>query len=200
MPMEWIDYASIHFLFKSECIIYFPRRCFDINNKDLLINEQIRDKEVRVIDENGVQLGIMSVKEALRIAEEKKLDLVKIAPHANPPVCKIMDYGKYKFELAKKEREAKKNQRVINVKEIRLTTTIEDHDFNVKVKNAIRFLQDGDKVKVSIRFRGREVLHPEIGEEIINKFIEMVKDYGIVEKKPKLDGKNLTAVIAPKQQ
>mgnify|MGYP000497745988 CR=1 FL=1 len=200
MPMEWIDYASIHFLFKSECIIYFPRRCFDINNKDLLVNEQIRDKEVRVIDENGVQLGIMSVKEALRIAEEKKLDLVKIAPHANPPVCKIMDYGKYKFELAKKEREAKKNQRVINVKEIRLTTTIEDHDFNVKVKNAIRFLQDGDKVKVSIRFRGREVLHPEIGEEIINKFIEMVKDYGLVEKKPKLDGKNLTAVIAPKQQ
>jgi len=200
VPMEWIDYASIHFLFKSECIIYFPRRCFDINNKDLLVNEQIRDKEVRVIDENGVQLGIMSVKEALRIAEEKKLDLVKIAPHANPPVCKIMDYGKYKFELAKKEREAKKNQRVINVKEIRLTTTIEDHDFNVKVKNAIRFLQDGDKVKVSIRFRGREVLHPEIGEEIINKFIEMVKDYGLVEKKPKLDGKNLTAVIAPKQQ
>ncbi len=200
MPMEWIDYASIHFLFKSECIIYFPRRCFDINNKDLLINEQIRDKEVRVIDENGVQLGIMSVKEALRIAEEKKLDLVKIAPHANPPVCKIMDYGKYKFELAKKEKEAKKNQKVINVKEVRLTTTIEDHDFNVKVKNAIRFLQDGDKVKVSIRFRGREVLHPEIGEEIINKFIEMVKDYGIVEKKPKLDGKNLTAVIAPKQQ
>ena len=200
MPMEWIDYASIHFLFKSECIIYFSRRCFNINNKDLLINEQIRDKEVRVIDENGVQLGIMSVKEALRIAEETTLDLVKIAPHANPPVCKIMDYGKYKFELAKKEKEAKKNQKVINVKEVRLTTTIEDHDFNVKVKNAIRFLQDGDKVKVSIRFRGREVLHPEIGEEIINKFIEMVKDYGIVEKKPKLDGKNLTAVIAPKQQ
>uniref|UniRef100_A0A7C5Z6Q9 Translation initiation factor IF-3 n=1 Tax=Caldicellulosiruptor owensensis TaxID=55205 RepID=A0A7C5Z6Q9_9FIRM len=171
-----------------------------MNNKDLLINEQIRDKEVRVIDENGVQLGIMSIKEALRIAEEKKLDLVKIAPHANPPVCKIMDYGKYKFELAKKEKEAKKNQKVINVKEIRLTTTIEEHDFNVKVKNAIRFLQDGDKVKVSIRFRGREVLHPEIGEEIINKFIEKIKEYGVVEKKPKLDGKNLTAVIAPKQQ
>lgn len=155
---------------------------------------------MRVIDENGVQLGIMSAKEALKIAEEKKLDLVKIAPQANPPVCKIMDYGKYKFELAKKEKEAKKNQKVISVKEIRLTTTIEDHDFNVKVKNATRFLQDGDKVKVSIRFRGREVLHPEIGEELINKFIDTVKDYGVIEKKPKLDGKNLTAVIAPKQQ
>ncbi len=187
-------------MFKSEWSIYFFGRCSNINNRDLPINEQIRDKEVRVIDENGVQLGIMSIKEALRIAEEKKLDLVKIAPHANPPVCKIMDYGKYKFELAKKEKEAKKNQKVINVKEVRLTTTIEDHDFNVKVKNAIRFLQDGDKVKVSIRFRGREILHPEIGEEIINKFIEMVKDYGVVEKKPKLDGKNITAIIAPKQQ
>jgi len=190
---KWIDYAFYPLLF-----LYFLRRCFNINNKELLINEQIKDKEVRVIDENGVQLGIMSAKEALKIAEEKKLDLVKIAPQAVPPVCKIMDYGKYKFELAKKEKEAKKNQKVINVKEIRLTTTIEEHDFNVKVKNAIRFLQDGDKVKVTVRFRGRELMHAELGEELLNKFGSMIEQYGLIEKKPKLEGRNMSIVVSPK--
>ncbi|MEZ0536175.1 translation initiation factor IF-3 [Caldicellulosiruptoraceae bacterium PP1] len=164
-----------------------------------MINEQIKDKEVRVIDENGAQLGIMNIKDALKAAEERKLDLVKIAPQAVPPVCKIMDYGKYKFELSKKEKEARKNQRIINVKEIRLTTTIEDHDFNVKAKNAIKFLQDGDKVKVTIRFRGREVQHAELGEELLEKFAKLIENHGTIEKKPKLEGKNMSMIIIPKQ-
>lgn len=171
----------------------------NINNKELLINEEIKDKEVRVIDENGAQLGIMNIKDALKAAEERKLDLVKIAPQAVPPVCKIMDYGKYKFELSKKEKEARKNQRIISVKEIRLTTTIEDHDFNVKAKNAIKFLQDGDKVKVTIRFRGREVQHAELGEELLEKFAKLIESHGIIEKKPKLEGKNMSMIIIPKQ-
>lgn len=169
------------------------------SNKDLQINEEIRDKEVRVIDANGEQLGIMSSRQALELASERQLDLVKIAPQAKPPVCRIMDYGKFKFEQSKKEKEARKNQKVINIKEIRFSPTIEDHDLNFKAKNAQKFLQDGDKVKVTIRFRGREVDHVAFGEKALGRFYDIVKDYCVVEKPAKLEGRNMTMVLAPKQ-
>jgi len=144
-------------------------------------------------------LGIFSAKEAQKIANSKNLDLVKIAPQANPPVCKIMDYGKYMFELAKKEKEAKKNQKVINVKEVRMKPTTEEHDFNFKVKNAYKFLKDGDKVKVSIRFSGRQLNYTSLGKEVLEKFAQALEEVGIVEKKPKLEGKSMVMVINPKQ-
>ncbi|MCX7842710.1 MAG: translation initiation factor IF-3 [Clostridia bacterium] len=164
-----------------------------------MINEEIRDKEVRLIDSDGTMLGIMSAKEAQKLANSKNLDLVKIAPQAAPPVCKIMDYGKYMFELAKKEKEARKNQKIISIKEVRLSPTIEDHDFGFKVKNAYKFLKDGDKVKVSIKFRGREMNYTSLGEEVLTKFAESVKDVGLVEKKPKLEGKNMIMILNPVQ-
>ncbi len=148
-----------------------------ISNKELLINEEIKDKDVRVIDSDGGQLGIISTKEAMRIATERNLDLVKIAPQATPPVCRIMDYGKYKFEQAKREKEAKKNQKVIEIKEIRLSLNIDTHDFNTKLNHAIKFLSQGNKVKVSIRFRGREMAHPQIGQTIMARFAESCYDY-----------------------
>lgn len=162
-----------------------------------MINEEIRDKEVRLIDVDGSMLGIMSAKDAQRLANQKNLDLVKISPNANPPVCKIMDYGKHLFELAKKEKEAKKNQKVINVKEVRLSPTIEEHDFDFKLKNAYRFLKDGDKVKVSVRFRGREMNHTSIGAEVLEKFADGIKEVGAVEKKPKLEGKSMIMILNP---
>lgn len=140
----------------------------------------------------------MSSKKALEIAEERKLDLVMIAPNAKPPVCRIMDYGKYKYELAKREKEAKKNQKIITIKEIRLTPSIEANDLNVKAKRAIEFLKDGDKVKVTVRFRGRELGHTEKGEEVINKFIELISDYGVIDKQPKIEGKNMVVILNPK--
>jgi translation initiation factor IF-3 len=165
-----------------------------------MINEEIRDREVRVVDSNGEQLGIMPIKQALQLADQKQLDLVKIAPQAKPPVCKIMDYGKYKFQLNKKEKEAKKNQRVINIKEIRLSGSIEDHDLGVKAKNAIKFLKSGDKVKVTIRFRGREMRHTEIGYGVMDRFTALINEVGQVEKKPKLEGRNMVMFISPKQE
>ncbi len=165
-----------------------------------MINEEIRDKEVRLIDADGTMLGIISAKEAQKLANSKNLDLVKIAPQATPPVCRIMDYGKYMFELAKKEKEARKNQKVISVKEVRISASIEDHDFNFKVKNAYKFLQDGDKVKVSVKFRGREMNYTSLGEEVLGKFAEAIKDVGIVEKRPKLEGKSMIMILNPKQQ
>ncbi len=172
---------------------------FVINKNELMINEQIRDKEVRLIDVDGTMIGIMSSKEALELANAKSLDLVKIAPQASPPVCRIMDYGKYMFELSKKEKEARKNQKVISVKEIRLSASIEEHDFEFKVKNAIRFLKDGDKVKVSVKFRGREMNYTDLGQQVLEKFAEAVKEYGSVEKKPKLEGRSMIMIINPKQ-
>jgi translation initiation factor IF-3 len=169
------------------------------SNKDLQINEEIRDRELRVIDANGEQLGIMSSRQALELASERQLDLVKIAPQAKPPVCRIMDYGKFKFEQSKKEKEARKNQKVINIKEIRFSPTIEDHDLSFKAKNAQKFLQDGDKVKVTIRFRGREVDHVTFGEKALGRFYDIVKDYCVVEKPAKLEGRNMTMVLVPKQ-
>ncbi|MGB9679964.1 MAG: translation initiation factor IF-3 [Thermoanaerobacteraceae bacterium] len=167
-------------------------------NKELQVNEEIRDKEVRVIGQDGEQLGIMSAKDAYKLALEQHVDLVKIAPQANPPVCKLMDFGKYRYEQSKKEKEAKKKQKIINIKEVRMTPSIEEHDFAVKVKNAIKFLKDGDKVKVTIRFRGREASHTSIAEEVLNKFALQVEDYGIVEKVPNMEGRNLMMILTPK--
>lgn len=141
----------------------------------------------------------MTTRQAMELAAEKQLDLVKIAPQAKPPVCRIMDYGKFKFEQSKKEKEARKNQKIINIKEIRFSPTIEDHDLNFKAKNAQKFLQEGDKVKVTIRFRGREVDHVTFGEKALGRFYDIVKDYCVVEKPAKLEGKNMTMVLAPKQ-
>ncbi len=164
-----------------------------------MINEEIREKEVRLIDADGSMLGIMPVKEAQKLANQKNLDLVKIAPQAAPPVCKIMDYGKYMFELAKKEKEARKNQKVISIKEVRLSPNIEDHDFDFKLKNAHKFLVDGDKVKVSVKFRGREMNHTSLGTEVLEKFAEGIKEVGIVERRPKLEGKSMIMILNPKQ-
>lgn len=170
-----------------------------ISKNELMINEDIRDKEVRLIDADGTMLGILAIKEAQKLANSKNLDLVKIAPQGVPPVCKIMDYGKYMFELAKKEKEARKNQKIISIKEVRVSPSIEDHDFEFKVKNAYKFLKDGDKVKVSVKFRGREMHYTSIGNEILNKFAEAVKDVGTVEKRPKLEGKSMIMILNPKQ-
>ena len=163
-----------------------------------MINDEIRDREVRVVDQNGEQLGVMSSREALALADERQLDLVKIAPQARPPVCKLMDYGKYRFEQSKKEREFRKNQKVITVKEVRLSATIEDHDVDVKYKNAVKFLKDGNKVKVTIRFRGRQITHSEIGRQIMMEFAERIKDYGTVDKAPSIEGRSMSMFITPK--
>ena len=163
-----------------------------------MINEEIRDREVRVVDQNGEQLGVMSSREALALAEERQLDLVKIAPQARPPVCKLMDYGKYRFEQSKKEREFRKNQKVITVKEVRLSATIEDHDIDVKFKNAVKFLKEGNKVKVTIRFRGRQITHSEIGRQVMTEFAERIKEYGTVDKAPQIEGRNMSMFISPR--
>jgi translation initiation factor IF-3 len=166
--------------------------------KELQINEEIREKEVRLIDVDGTQLGIVPIKKALEIANERRLDLVNVAPTANPPVCRILDYGKYKYELTKKEKEARKNQKIINVKEIRLTPNIEEHDLQVKANRAIEFLKDGDKVKVSVRFKGREMGHTEMGEEVLKDFLNLLDEYGKVEKEAKMEGRNLVVILVPK--
>lgn len=163
-----------------------------------MINDEIRDREVRVVDQNGEQLGVMSSRDALQLAEERQLDLVKIAPQARPPVCKLMDYGKYRFEQSKKEREFRKNQKVITVKEVRLSATIEDHDVDVKFRNAVKFLKDGNKVKVTIRFRGRQITHSEIGRQIMNEFADRIKEYGTVDKAPQIEGRNMSMFISPR--
>ena len=151
--------------------------------KELQINDQIREREVRLIDADGQQLGVMPTRRAIDIAMEKKLDLVNVAPNAKPPVCKILDYGKYKYELAKKEKEARKNQRTITVKEVGRSPNIDTHDLEVKARNAREFLKNGDKVKVSVRFRGRELGHTELGREVLDDFVEMVSEYSTIEKR-----------------
>ena len=181
--------ASAHFIFSE---------VFPIANAVHQINEEILDKEVRLIGDQGEQLGIMSAEEALRIAEEKELDLVKIAPGSNPPVCKIMDYGKYRFEQTKKEKEAKKNQRIVEVKEIRMSPGIDTNDFNTKLKNAQKFLADGDRVKVSVRFRGREMAHTEIGAALLKDFAEKCAEIANMDKAPKLEGRNMSMFLSPK--
>ncbi len=163
-------------------------------------NEEIREKEVRVVTQDGEQLGIMSSDEAYSLAQKKGLDLVNIAPSAKPPVCKIMNLGKYKFELQKREKESRKNQKVINIKEIQLSPSIDTNDLNTKCRNASKFLSKGDKVKVTVRFRGRELTHTEIGEDLLKRFAEGLKDVGVVERPAKLEGRNMTMFLAPVTQ
>lgn len=169
-----------------------------ISNKELAINEDIREKEVRVVGADGSQLGLMSSKEALAKAAEMDLDLVLIAPNATPPVCKIMDYGKYCFELTKRDKEAKKKQKTVEIKEIRLRLRIDTHDFETKCNHAKKFVQGGDKVKVSILFRGRELGHPELGTDVMTRFAEYCSDVAVVEKPAKMEGRNMFMFLAPK--
>lgn len=167
--------------------------------KEIEINERIRDNELRVIDENGVQLGIMSAAQANRIADERNLDLVKISPAVVPPVCKIMDYGKFKFDAAKKEKDARKNQKVSELKEVWLSMTIDTHDLETKAKQAIKFLSSGDKVKVSIRMRGRQQAHANIGVEVMHKFFAIVEELCVMDKRPVTEGRNIIMILNPKK-
>ena len=162
------------------------------------MNEDIRDKEVRLISETGEQLGIMSSREALQLAFDRDLDLVKISPNTNPPVCKLMDYGKYKFEQTKREREARKNQHVVEIKEIRMSPGIDVGDFNVKLKNAQKFLAEGNRVKVTVRFRGREMAHTDIGRDLLMKFADACAELGTMDKSPKLEGRHMSIFLASK--
>lgn len=169
-----------------------------ISSKEQQINEEIRDKEVRLIGADGNQIGVVKTADAQQMADDANLDLVKIAPGANPPVCKIMDYGKYKFEIAKREKENRKNQKVVDVKEVRLSPAIDTHDFETKLNSAIKFLKAGNKVKVTVRFRGREIHHSSIGSELLDRFAAGASEYGNVEKGAKLEGRNMAMVMVPK--
>lgn len=172
-------------------------RCLEI--KELQINEEIREKEVRLVDDEGNQLGVVPKMQAIDLAISKKLDLVNVAPNAKPPVCRIMDYGKYRYEQEKKEKEAKKKQKVINIKELRLTPNIEDHDLNTKANRAIDFLKNGDRVKVSVRFRGREMGHTDLGRDVLDKFYDLISEYGVVDKKPKMEGRSLVMFLSERK-
>lgn len=169
-------------------------------SKDMLLNEGIRARELRLIDQNGEQLGIKTKIEALEIASRVNLDVVLVAPNAKPPVARIMDYGKFKFEQQKKDKEARKNQKIITTKEVRLSPTIDEHDFNTKLRNAIKFLEKGDKVKASIRFKGRAITHKEIGQRVLDRFSQACKDVATVESHPKMDGRSMFLVLAPKNE
>lgn len=169
-----------------------------ISKKDLLINEEIREREVRVVDADGSQLGIMPTKQALSLAIEKGLDLVDIAPQATPNVCRIMDYGKYRYEQAKREKEARKNQKTVEVKEVRMSMNIDTHDFETKVNQANKFLKGGDKVKVSVRFRGREMAHTDLGRNLLDRFKDACAEFGSVDKPAKMEGRSLAIFMAPK--
>ena len=166
---------------------------------ELMINEQIRDKEIRLIGENGDQLGIMPTREAMKLAQEAELDLVKIAPTAKPPVCKIIDYGKYRYELAQKEKEAKKKQKTVELKEVRLSPNIEENDLNTKVNNARKFIQKGNKVKITLRFRGREMAHVQKSRHILDDFAELLKDIAVIEKPAKMEGRSMSIVLTEKR-
>ena len=172
-------------------------RCATIS--ELMINEKIRDREVRLIGVNGEQLGIMSSREAMKLAEEAELDLVKIAPTAKPPVCKIIDYGKYRYELARKEKEAKKKQKVVEIKEIRMSPNIESNDLNTKMSAAKKFLEKGNKVKVTLRFRGREMAHMQSSKHILDDFAESLADVAVIEKAPKIEGRSISMVLTEKK-
>jgi len=171
---------------------------FYISSVSYHINEEITDSEVRLIDEDGTQLGIMSSSDAMQIAIEKELDLVKIAPTSNPPVCKVMDYGKYRYEQAKRLKEVRRHQHVVEVKEIRMSPSIGINDYNVKLRNGLKFLKEGDRLKVTIRFRGREMAHTNIGEKLLVKFAEECSEFGSVDKNPKLDGRHMSMFLTPK--
>lgn len=174
------------------------RRCLAIAIQNYLLNDEIREPEVRLISETGEQLGIMSNKKALQIALEREMDLVLISPQAKPPVCRIMDYGKYRFEQTKREKEARKNQHIIEVKEIRMSPSIGENDFNTKLKNGQKFLMDGDRLKVTVRFRGREMAHTHIGEELLKNFAEQCAQIATLDKNPKLEGRNMSIFLSPR--
>ena len=182
------------------CPRYFFWRCSVIANEVNLINDEIQEKEIRLIGSDGEQMGLMSSAEAQKIADEQDLDLVMISPNAKPPVCKIMDYGKYRFEQNKKVKEAKKNQHVMDVKEIRMSPGIGENDFNTKLKNGQKFLADGDRVKVSVRFRGREMAHTNIGESLLRDFAAKCADVANLDKEPKLEGRSMSIFLSPKSQ
>lgn len=192
----------------STCTLSFceeKRKCISLwrwsviaKQQEQQINEEIRDKELRVIGPDGEQLGILPLREAQDLAVEKNLDLVKISPGANPPVVKIMDYGKYRFEQQKREKEAKKNQKIVELKEIRLSVNIDTHDFETKVSKAKKFLEQGNKVKVSIRFKGRQITHTQLAHEPMNRFAEEVSEFGVVEKPSKMEGRSMLMILAPK--
>ena len=173
-------------------------RCVPIAKKELQINEQIRDAQIRVIGADGAQLGVMTARAAQNLADEAGLDLVKISPQATPPVCKLMNYGKYRFEQSKREKEARKNQHVVEIKEIRMSPGIDVGDFNTKLKNAQKFLTEGNRVKVSVRFRGREMAHTEIGRELLKKFAEQCAEVATMDKAAKLEGRNMSMFLSPK--
>lgn len=173
---------------------------FTIAKNELQVNEMIRDNELRIISADGEQLGVMDAKSAQKLAIENGLDLVKISPNAQPPVCKIMDFGKYKFELAKREKENRKNQKVVNIKEVQLSPSIDTNDFNTKAKQAIKFLKSGDKVRVKVRFRGRELSHSEIGKDLLDRFAQAVQEFGNVDKPAKMEGRNMIMFITPGSQ
>ena len=179
-------------------ILYEKRRCFGISSNVHQINEEIRDSEIRLISATGEQLGIMSAAQAQHIADEQGLDLVKISPQAKPPVCKLMDYGKFRFEQGKREKEAKKNQHVVEVKEIRMSPSIDTNDFNTKIKNAMKFLKDGNRVKVTVRFRGREMAHTSLGEQLLKQFGADCDEIATVAKGAKLEGRNMSMFLSPK--
>ena len=180
------------------CNLYEKRRCFGISKDVHQLNEDIRDSEIRLIGSTGEQLGIMSAAQAQRIADEQGLDLVKISPQATPPVCKLMDYGKFRFEQGKREKEAKKNQHVVEIKEIRMSPGIDVGDFNTKLKNAQKFLADGNRVKVSVRFRGREMAHTDIGKDLLVRFAEQCAEVATLDKEPKLEGRSMSIFLSPK--
>ena len=188
--------GRIRFFIRSSDDHY--RRCSKIAIQNHLLNDEIREPEVRLISETGEQLGIMSGEEALRVAEERDMDLVLISPQAKPPVCRIMDYGKFRFEQTKKEKEARKNQHTIEVKEIRMSPGIGDNDFNTKLKNGQKFLSDGNRLKVTVRFRGREMAHTNIGEQLLKSFAEQCSAIATMDKNPKLEGRNMSVFLSPK--
>ena len=193
MHSDFLDVRFLHFL--SELFLEV-----NIIAVDKMVNEGIRARELRLISDNGDQLGVKTKQEALKMAEDANLDLVLVAPKAKPPVAKIMDYGKYRFELQKKQREARKKQKVVNIKEVRLSPTIDTNDFNTKMKNARKFLSKGDKVKVSIRFKGRAITHKDIGRDVLNRFAEATEDVATVESKAKMDGRSMFLMLAPKTE
>lgn len=164
----------------------------------MLVNEAIRAREVRLIGADGAQLGVVNIREALRIAQEAELDLVNVAPTAKPPVCRIMDYGKFKYEQAKKEKEARRNQKIIELKEVRFSSNIEEHDFQTKLRNVRKFIEDEDKVKCTIRFRGREITHSEIGQQVLERVAAQCEDIATVERKPKIEGRSMIMILTPK--
>ncbi len=197
-----------HFFYAVMLFLPLTQMMYSVNkpwrwltiSKDMMVNEGIRAREVRLIDQNGEQLGIKTKFEALDIAARVNLDVVLVAPNAKPPVARIMDYGKYRFELQKKEKEARKNQKIISLKEVRLSPTIDEHDFNTKLRNAHKFLQKGDKVKASIRFKGRAITHKEIGQRVLDRFAAECAELATVEQAPKMDGRSMFLVLAPKNE